>query len=871
MTHTTTLGTALALAAASLAQVATTGPTRAVAAPDGPAVHPARADRALAQLTADTRGAVRVARGPDGVARVVGVTGARNPSVSRATAPRAAARSHLSRYGALFGLGERGTRLVAGRVTRSVTGDDVVRFAEQRNGLPVIGGAVAVDLRPNRQLGSVTASVSRAAVPGATYSSVSARREALAAAAKRLGHASPVGLRADRPVRRLYDPAVLGVPRTSDPATHARGVWWVEVHAGPGFHRLVLVDDRSGAVVQDLGLVEHVNRVVCDNHNFNTYPDAPCTSAFARTEHGPRSKVRDVNDAFNLAGAVSTFYRRIGGIDLTRLLGVDEGGHQSLSSTVRYCDPGARPQDCPLQNAFWNGVGMFYGDGFASADDVVGHEMTHGVISHNADLFYWAQSGAINESLADIMGEIIDHRHPSAGDSPHDWRLGEDLPIGAIRSMKDPGRFGQPDSMTSRRYVGGEFDNGGVHTNSGVGNRTFYLISQGGKQGGRTVHGIDGPSLKKTATLYLDVIQHLVSGSDYSDLAAVLDSSCHALARHHTVKMTERDCRNVHRATLATRMRTSPPRAKQPPDAPMTCPRRAGPVRVLFDSEKGTPRTRFGAGSTWLRAPDRSVFPEVPANATSGRRSWYSIEPDGITASSLTMHPVALPAGRRAYLWFEQWRVLESGSFPEGTPVNYDGGTVEVADATRGAAPRPAERRPWVNGPRDVLSDQFGNPAADREAFSRDSHGYLASRLSLKRNSGHAVEPQFTMNTDSVNAGLGWYLDDIRVYTCSRGLVPRTTPRITGTPTVGSRLTAHGGRWSPSHVKRHFHWFAGGRRIAGATGKTYVARAADVGERITVRITVRAMPHHHHGHHHHGHRPRHASTFSVATAPVTEP
>ena len=163
--------------------------------------------------------------------------------------------------------------------------------------------------------------------------------------------------------------------------------------------------------------------------------------------------------------------------------------------------------------------------------------MTHGVIQHNADLFYWGQSGAINESLADVMGEIIDHRHHGRGDSPHSWTIGEDLPHGAIRSMKDPGRFGQPDSMTSRRYApGGDADDGGVHTNSGVGNRTFYLISQGGKQRGRTVHGIDGKSLRKSATLYLDVIEHLVSGSDYADLAAVLDRSCHDLARHHTVR-----------------------------------------------------------------------------------------------------------------------------------------------------------------------------------------------------------------------------------------------------------------------------------------------------------------------------------------------
>jgi hypothetical protein len=650
---------------------------------------------------------------------------------------------------------------------------------------------------------------------------------------------------------------VLGVPRTADPATHARGVWWVEVHGGPAFHRLLLIDDRNGAVVQDLDLVEHLNRVVCDNKNDNTLLDLPCTKGFARTEGGPPNPVPDVNDAYVLAGAVSRFYHQIGGIDVTRLLGVDEGGHKSLSSTVRYCDPGARPQDCPLQNAFWNGVGMFYGQGYASADDVVGHEMTHGVISHNADLFYWGQSGAINESLADIMGEIIDHRHPGPGDAPQNWALGEDLPIGAVRNMKHPGRFGQPDTMTSRLYARGLFDNGGVHFNSGVGNRTFYLISQGGKQGGEKVRGIDGRrSLKKSATLYLDVIQHLVSGSDYADLASVLDRSCRHLARHHTAGMTARNCRNVHRATLATRLRTSPPRAKQPPDAPMTCPRHAGPVRVLFDSEKGHPADKVDAGSTWLRAPRLAAFPSVPANATSGHTSWYSYDPEDTTVSSLRMHPVALPAGQPAYLWFQQWRIIDFGTNVNGTPVNYDAGTVEVADATRGHRPRRAERMPWVNGPDDVITDQFGNPSAGRVGFSRDSRGYLASRLALKRYAGHAVAPQFTMNTDNSVSEPGWYLDDIRVYTCGRGPVPRKAPRIHGTPTVGSRLTANAGRWSPSHVRRHLQWYAAGHPIAGATGTSYRVRHADLGQRISVKVTATA---------HH----RHTSTFSPGTPRVS--
>ena len=853
---TAALATALALASATLAQVATADPTGAVEV--GAGAHDRPADRALERLSAEARGPVRVARGADGLARVVGVTGAHDPDVSRATSPRDAARAHLARYGALVGVADRGTRLVAGPVVRSVTGDDVVRFTESRHGLPVVGGAVAVDLRPDRQLGSVTASVSRATVPAATFASAAAERVALSVTGRRLGPGPHASLRADRPVRRLYDPAVLGVPRSTDPTTHARGVWWVEVHAGAAFRRLVLVDDRTGAVVQDLDLVEQVDRVVCDNQNHNVSLDLPCTTDFARIEGGPPSAtVPDVNDAYDLAGVVSTFYRQIGGIDLTQLLGVDEGDHRSLSSTVRWCDPGARiPQDCPLQNAFWNGVGMFYGEGFASADDVVGHEMTHGVISHNADLFYWGQSGAINESLADVMGEIIDHRHQGPGDSPHSWALGEDLPVGAIRNIRDPGKFGQPDTMTSKKYARGLFDNGGVHTNSGVGNRTFYLLSQGGRQGGQVVRGIDGPSLRRSATLYLDVIQHLVSGSDFADLAAVLDHSCRSLARHHTAGMTGKDCRNVHRATLATRLRTTPPRAPQPPDAPLACPHGAGPVRVLFDSEKGAPRSRFDAGSTWVRAPNDSVFPPAPANATSGRTSWFSTDPQDTTVSSLLMHPVALPADRPAYLWFQQWRVIDSATNFEGVKLNYDGGTVEVADATRGRAPRPAERLAWVNGPHDVITDVSGNPSAGRVSFSRDSHGYLASRMALKRYAGHAVSPQFTMSTDNVPGGLGWYLDDVRVYTCGHGPVPRSTPTIAGTPTVGSVLTADAGRWSPSHAKRHLQWYAGGHRVAGATGASYQVRQADLGRRITVRVTATA-------------RHRHTTTFSVATDRVT--
>ena len=82
---------------------------------------------------------------------------------------------------------------------------------------------------------------------------------------------------------------------------------------------------------------------------------------------------------------------------------------------------------------------MVFGAGYAAADDVVGHELTHGYVERTAGLFYLHQSGALNESLADTIGEVVDHRNPASPTTTPTWRIGEDLPGGgALRSMKDP-------------------------------------------------------------------------------------------------------------------------------------------------------------------------------------------------------------------------------------------------------------------------------------------------------------------------------------------------------------------------------------------------------------------------------------------------
>lgn len=144
-----------------------------------------------------------------------------------------------------------------------------------------------------------------------------------------------------------------------------------------------------------------------------------------------------------------------------------------------------------MDNAFWNGRALFYGNGVNAFQrlprglDVAGHEMSHGVISNSADLIYENQSGAMNESFADIFGYLIE------GETG-DYRVGEDVvtsafPSGALRNLQNPNnggtRLGQPGWQPAHmdEYANlpntREGDLGGVHINSGIPNRAFYLFS----------------------------------------------------------------------------------------------------------------------------------------------------------------------------------------------------------------------------------------------------------------------------------------------------------------------------------------------------------------------------------------------------------
>jgi Zn-dependent metalloprotease len=233
----------------------------------------------------------------------------------------------------------------------------------------------------------------------------------------------------------------------------------------------------------------------------------------------------------------------------------------TITSTVHY--------GVNYRNAFWTGYQMVYGDGMA-ADDVVGHEITHGVTQYTSNLIYSYQSGAINESFSDVWGEFIDQTNSSGNDMPSvKWMLGEDTPLGIIRSMSNPPTYGHPDKMSSPYYYKGSGDNGGVHINSGVNNKAAYLMVDGATFNGRTIIGI---GLNKTAAVYYEAQANLLTaGSNYNDLYYALIQACQNLIGGAD-GITQNDCDQVTLAAEAVEMIPPPPPTPTPTFTPTFTP-----------------------------------------------------------------------------------------------------------------------------------------------------------------------------------------------------------------------------------------------------------------------------------------------------------
>jgi Zn-dependent metalloprotease len=141
-------------------------------------------------------------------------------------------------------------------------------------------------------------------------------------------------------------------------------------------------------------------------------------------------------------------------------------------------------------NAFWDGKQMTYGDGDNVAAgplvslDVAGHEMSHGVTEHTANLTYSGESGGLNEATSDIFGTLVEFYAANASD-PGDYYIGEEIMKDrpALRFMDKPSKDGtSPDCYSS------DVGNLDVHYSSAIANHFAYLLAEG--SGAKTIGGL---------------------------------------------------------------------------------------------------------------------------------------------------------------------------------------------------------------------------------------------------------------------------------------------------------------------------------------------------------------------------------------------
>jgi len=241
------------------------------------------------------------------------------------------------------------------------------------------------------------------------------------------------------------------------------------------------------------------DREIFDDECSGDVPDDPSRA-------GDDDAVGDdqVDQAYENLGRVYDYYHDTFGWDSYD----GEGG--PVIGVVNYCEGGSSSGVSQ-----WDGERVLFAPGAGDALDTAAHEFTHGVTASTAGLEYQCQSGALNESISDIMAWNLDPEDPTYGEDRNGD--GPDDPDGGtIRDYRSPTRFDQP--MHVDDYNASDNDRfgdwGGVHTNSGIPNHAYYqLVSRIGRD-------------KAEQLVWRALTEHLDSDSNFEDFrTAMLDSA----------------------------------------------------------------------------------------------------------------------------------------------------------------------------------------------------------------------------------------------------------------------------------------------------------------------------------------------------------
>ncbi|WNG36296.1 peptidase M4 [Archangium violaceum] len=406
-----------------------------------------------------------------------------------------AAGSSLSNIAAVFRL--ESADLVTKSIRTDEQGNTHIRYSQTKNGLPVIGGELIVHQD----------------IEGVIYAANGSARGGELVPAKARIDSSAAGIAAlNATTGRHLE--IEGAPRLayvrSSKDNKLKLIYEVVV-TGEGLdlpirdHVYVSAQDGSIEGVAT-GIHSVLNRAVYTANNGTTLP-----GTLKRSEGGAATGDTHIDDNYAHLGTTYNCYKTNFNRD-----SYNNAGAQ-LKSTVHY--------STSYTNAFWNGTQMVYGDsdGVQSAPlgkslDVTVHELTHAVTSSESNLTYSNESGALNEGMSDIFAAYCEAWTKGWNVDAAVWKIGDDVWTpntagDALRYMNNPTQDGSSYDYYPERYTGTS-DNGGVHSNSGIANLAFYLLSQGGTHPrSKTTTVVTGIGVQKAGAIFYKANTDLFTAS----------------------------------------------------------------------------------------------------------------------------------------------------------------------------------------------------------------------------------------------------------------------------------------------------------------------------------------------------------------------
>ncbi|MEY3990521.1 MAG: hypothetical protein RI985_1602 [Chloroflexota bacterium] len=679
------------------------------------------------------------------------------------SSPVQTAQLFINEYGAMFGVTQANELSLLKEFT-SPDGDTIVRFQQVYQNIPVVGAQINFGITAARTIRMINGEmVPRISLNTSPVINVAQAIQTGLASVRKEFAIDESKISITSASLAIFDQRIMGGFGPPTPTL----TWQVRLtnrqHLKP-FDAYVFVDATHGQIVTQFNQIAHaLNQRICDNNNVldpddNSRSNCDDDGDATRLNSVTPSGIQDVDDAWEFTKATYDYFYTKFGRD-----GIDGSG-MTMISIVRYCLYSYGPSYCPFENAYWDGEVMTYGEGFSSADDVIAHEITHGITERTANLYYYFQSGAINEAISDIFGEFVDQNHigTSTDGSTYNWQLGEDLPasIGVIRNLRFPTLYFHPDRMTSEYYDSGFYygydwpqDNGGVHTNSGVANKAAYLMVAGGRHNGQSIVGLG--KAKTEQIWYRVLVNNLLSASDYTNLASALIFTCKDMVNRNIAGMTLTNCDNVNKVVLATEMRKSPTNAPAF-NAPM-CSTGLSVRTTFFDNMESFGTKWSPTGRTWYNFD----------YATSGSNSAYGLADANIKRDlRLSLrNSVYIPAN--AYLHFNHAYDFASANLASSAADVFFHGSIVEYSINNGSTWKNLGPMFTNQGYTGTIKTSSNNVLKGQRAFVGVSNGFISSRANLSTLAGKRIKLRFRYTTDGVNyAWNGWWIDDIRIYTC---------------------------------------------------------------------------------------------------------